>query len=770
MSQFSTIIGKLSIDANNEAAIGDVFVAKPKDELQEKLGTIVGIIEMFDQPDEFMDKFFDIISDLETEYYLPPFENEGGNEKRFEECLQRANRRIAKAISDSISVIEPKNINALIALNNKNKLYISKIGKNHAFLFHRKKQHDYTIIDIFTAAGEKRSKITPEKMFSNIINGSMTEKDNILFCTDNVLENLSQNELMEITTESTPASALKEIKKLLESDQPDSNSYAVAINPIVIDDEDEEEEIIRTTTKKISSTEGRTPHKVETQSSINRLITTQEDTEKFLAPSMAPNWKKTLMIILSGFNKGSLLALKYAKILANQIIKQSQELIKIVSTKINNRGKSPQPETNTEPEVDMPAHAGVEKKTHKVEAREEKTEAPSAHMPNLPEDGGPSQTISNWLNNQIAKFISLNKLQRALLIIAFILVFFFSQSMVWQGRANSVSDTLSAGDKILQIEEHLNTAEAQNIFNDEDGAKASLVLATDLIEEIPNSRKYKTEKEELLGRISNLEKALQKIEYINEPQVASDLSNQNPAANIRFVSKFENTIFAIDVQNQSVYKVDLVGKQTTAGKLTSNFDEAKKIQALDEDTVIILNNDNQIYEYKFSTNEITSVLSSDDGIIDFDLYGGKLYSLRNNQIFKHFPTASGYNAGSAWLADNSDFTNPIAMTIDGGIYTVDNNNKIKYFLAGKSETVNFNEINPPLSSPAQIFSNIESSYLYILDQANQRIVVLDKNNGNLKIQYTSGEFSDLKSMVVQETEKKIYILSNQKIYLIDITF
>src|SRR3989344_482848 len=181
MSQFQTVIGKLVINSESDSAVGDVFVAKPKSELQSKLGSIIGLIELFAQPDEFVDKFFEIINNLETEYYLPPFDNEDGVEKRFEDCLQRANRRLNKIISDSLTEIELKNIDAFIGLVHKNAIYLSLIGKSNAFLFHRKKKHDYAIIDIFSQTGEKNPKINQEKMFSNIINGVITEKDNLFF-------------------------------------------------------------------------------------------------------------------------------------------------------------------------------------------------------------------------------------------------------------------------------------------------------------------------------------------------------------------------------------------------------------------------------------------------------------------------------------------------------------------------------------------------------------------------------------------------------------
>ena len=775
MSQLLTSISKLTMDSGTDSAVGDAFVAKPKSELKNKLGTIIGIIELFGQPEEFVDKFFEIVNDLETEYYLPPFETEGGVEKRFEECLQRANRRIIKALNESVIEIELKNINALVGLISRDKIYLSQIGQNNALLFHRKKKYDYLIVDIFSQTGEKTAKINREKMFSNIVSGLITEKDNLFFCNDTILEYISQNELMEIITEDSPVSALKEIESILQKENQNNNFYAIAIEPIFKEDE-RKEEFLNINQESYSNDDIKEKHRVPSQTSINKLISTQENTEKYLTPSMTSNWKKALIIFIWSLKVLTNFIWKYIKIGAVELFKiikicfyylkrKIPQLTKVILASMakNKAVKTVEPikELATDNETPM-----IE---DYLEIKESEIKKESDHS--RPQKRKKLNTaISDLLNKLISKFVSLNGLQQILLIVILILVFFFSQSMVWQGQVKNTSEKTNASNLIKQIEDNLNTGEAKNIFNDEVGSKQSLETAIGLMSEIPNSRKYAAIKETLQKRIDELIKSLQKISYIDNPNTISDLSNQNQSAAISAISKAGNYIFAFDNQNQNIYKIDLDKKQTIARQLSGNFNNVRKISALDENNIIILNGDNEIYKYNFETNSAENNLTSDNKITDLNIYGGKLYTLKSDkgQIFKHFVVETGYNSGSGWVKDGTDLKDSVAFTIDGGIYVINNGGEIKYFLNVKISSSNFSTTTPIISSPKQIFTDGDSSYLYVLDQNNQRLVVFDKSSGNIKIQYSSKEFSDIKSMIVESREKKIYLLADKKIYLIDI--
>lgn len=778
MSQLLTSISKLNMDCGQDGAVGDVFIAKPKPELKSRLGAIVGLIELFGQTDEFIDKFFEIINDLETEYYLPPLENEGGIEKRFEECLKRANRRLNKIINDSVLEVELKNINALVGLISRNKIYLSQIGQNNALLFHRKKKYDYLIVDIFAQASDKAPKINQEKLFSNIISGTLTEKDHLFLCNDSILEYLSQNELMEIITQSQIVSALKEIESALKKESLNNNFYALAVEPIIKEEETAPSSLDISQVDEQNS-ELKEKNRLPSQTSINKLISTQENTEKYLAPSLAPNWKKAGLVLFWLIKKTSGFIFKYLKIGAlelGRLIKLSfiylqektPQLASLISSRLSKSKKhqglssgaiKPAAEENDKENKDLLDNYPPEEESRKTL---------NYHSPS---GRGLNAAISRFLNQQIAKFVSLNKLQQILLITASILIFFFSQSMVWQGQVKSASEKTGSLDLLKQIEDSLNMAEAQNIFNDEKGAKQSLAQALDLMSQLPNSKKYKDDKEKIQKRIDDLQKLLQKIAYLENLNTVADLSQQNPSAAIAALAKASNYIFAFDNQNQNIYRIDLVKKQTLARQLPSNFNGVRKIMATDENNIIILNGSSELYKYNWETNLAENNLINSETITDLSVYGGKLYSLKadQDQIFKHFPISGGFNSGSAWIKDGTDVKKAVALAIDGGIYTIDSDGAIKYLLNGRAQIVNFSALTTPLNSPKQIESESDSNYLFILDQNNQRVAVLEKNSGNVKIQYLAKEFADLKSMIVESHEKKIYLLSDKKIYLIDIS-
>jgi len=784
MTNFTPKISKLSLAADQEI-VGDAFIADAK-ELNNKLGVVFGLIELIRLPDDIVDRILDVLADLKTEYYLPPFEIEYGVERRFEECLQRANRRLYKMILECPAEIELENINILLGLSHRQKIYLSRSGKINAFLFHAQKRHDHLIIDIFASAGEKKIKFNPEKMFSNIISGSLGALDNVMFANDAVLEHLSQNELMAIARDNTALGTVREIEKILQTEELLNNIYLIAIQPDVKADEEKQTSVTALRSEILADT----AESLMPQHSINKLITTQEKTEQYLTPSLMPNWQKISLLILIFLKKSLLLALKYLKLSALWLSQKLGQLLRFAvrkirrSQKVKSLSESDQtaaswPETTTK-ETDKilkspPVGHGLVQESWRASQKivhqslnydwyKKMLPLGRQHLP-WP------QRISDWLNNQLAKFFNLNKLQQTLIIIVFILVFAFSQSVVWQGK----NQTTNSADLITQltkeIEDKINTAQAQNIFNDEAGAKISLAQAQELWQQIPDRRKYQTTRKNLEQKISELNQALQKITYLDNPQVVADFKNQNANAQVNSLSKAGSILFAFDQQNQSLYRVDIAQAQTTAATTSVDLKTVKKIVAADNKTILFLNGNQSVFRYDSGQKTTEKIISSDQPIVDMALYDNKLYTLRpsQNQIFKHLPAGGAYNSGSTWVKDGSDLKNGLVLAIDSGIFVAKNNGEIIYLTAGKLKETLSPTLNPNLSTVSQVITETDSNYLYLLDPANKRIVVINKN-GELKTQFTSKNFHDLKSIASAEKEKKIYLLSDNKIFAIDLNF
>lgn len=89
------------------------------------------------------------------------------------------------------------------------------------------------------------------------------------------------------------------------------------------------------------------------------------------------------------------------------------------------------------------------------------------------------------------------------------------------------------------------------------------------------------------------------------------------------------------------------------------------------------------------------------------------------------------------------------------------------FTRGKADTFNVTSLDKPFSSPTRIYTNTDDKQIYILDNGNSRIVVLDKN-GAYSSQYTAKILKDAKDFEIREADKKIFVLSQNKIWEIDI--
>ena len=86
---------------------------------------------------------------------------------------------------------------------------------------------------------------------------------------------------------------------------------------------------------------------------------------------------------------------------------------------------------------------------------------------------------------------------------------------------------------------------------------------------------------------------------------------------------------------------------------------------------------------------------------------------------------------------------------------------------GAVDDFNQDIIEPPLESAKKIFVSKENDFIYVLDSKNSRIVLFDKD-GRFLEQYKAKNLGSIKDFIVDETNKTIYILSDNKVYLMKI--
>lgn len=155
-------------------------------------------------------------------------------------------------------------------------------------------------------------------------------------------------------------------------------------------------------------------------------------------------------------------------------------------------------------------------------------------------------------------------------------------------------------------------------------------------------------------------------------------------------------------------------------------------------------------------------------------YAGNIYVLGKEEgvIWRHQspPTGGGsFGIKQNWLAAETkpDFTGVKQIFIDGAVWVLNEPFKISKFSLGSPQAFSPKGVFPEIAAVAAVYSNEEDKYLYVLGSEQKRIIVLEKN-GAYHAQYLADEIGQAAGLVVSEKNKKIILLTGDKLYSIEV--
>ena len=367
---------------------------------------------------------------------------------------------------------------------------------------------------------------------------------------------------------------------------------------------------------------------------------------------------------------------------------------------------------------------------------------------------------------------NLPRLKTVLLIAIIIFIALFAQGTFYLKNKKAAKENNQYYKELqLEIEEKINELEANLIYNDSD-KMAVLIELENLIKKLPkNSQEQKTKLIEIQQQIKELDFKARLITEIKEPESLTNFNKLTESPIIKIINSQEiiyalaldNNFFALDLKNLSIKKIDHVKLNIPTALSRANI----------ENSLIVLHQENAFSRLQTENNKFEPLLvefpESNADISAICDYGKRMYAvdIANNQIYKYSYTGDEFSAGQKWLKDDSaNLNKAVSVAVDGSIYLLNSDKTIFNFFKGKKQEFQF-ENNDILISANKIWTDADSNYLYILDAEGKKITVLNKK-GELVIQYYSDEFNNLKDFIVNETDKKIYILSGSKIFAIDI--
>lgn len=167
-----------------------------------------------------------------------------------------------------------------------------------------------------------------------------------------------------------------------------------------------------------------------------------------------------------------------------------------------------------------------------------------------------------------------------------------------------------------------------------------------------------------------------------------------------------------------------------------------------------------------SSNKEETLIENEDGWkkpVGIAPYLTNIYVLdQENGILKYVASGDGYSK-SSYFKTEPNLSTAAAMAIDSSVYVLFKDGTIKKFTKGEADTFSVKGLDTPLTKPTKIFTDADTKSIYVLDPGSSRVVKLSKE-GAFQAQYTASEIKQAKDFEVLESDKKIYILANGRVY------
>ena len=257
-------------------------------------------------------------------------------------------------------------------------------------------------------------------------------------------------------------------------------------------------------------------------------------------------------------------------------------------------------------------------------------------------------------------------------------------------------------------------------------------------------------------------------EYTLEPDLFLDLSILTDGFKADEVAASGGKLYVFDKDGKKIVEIEIETKKTEIVAGPDQIKEAEKVAAYSDRAFVL--SDGNIYEV---SDERELVIEGEwEGDVLIYAYASNFYVLEReaSKIWRYAGAEGGFGSKQEWLTAGTepDLTSIFNWTIDGSIWFLSETGKVFKFTRGNQDTLTFTDVVPQLSQSSAIYTNEELKFVYLLEKETGRIVVVDKE-GNYQAQYFSDKIKEAKGLVVSEEVGKIIIVTEERLYSINIS-
>lgn len=265
---------------------------------------------------------------------------------------------------------------------------------------------------------------------------------------------------------------------------------------------------------------------------------------------------------------------------------------------------------------------------------------------------------------------------------------------------------------------------------------------------------------------------LKKIDdKINELDSGTSAKNQTtifkPNSDIKQIANLTLKGDDLIVADQNNGKVLFLSKDGKPGKTIETNIKNITLLSADKEQIFALG-DGGVYKITKTAGKSQKIisLSSLSDITSLDIFLGNVYLLNSPDKNVEKYATSNFQKGSYFTKDTSLSASPVSMSIDSSIWVLGDNGKVYKFTKGQEDSFSIQGFSKSISKNSIIYTDTDFGNIYILDKDNRRIIVI-KKDGTYQSSIEINSLKNISSFAVDEANKKIYILSDNKISSVD---
>lgn len=687
--------------------------------LSQGQGSIFGLVDITHRDTDARERLLHTIAS-HCEVLRSDIEKDGGNvPRRFEAMLVTMNADIARLATEKN--IPLKKANILVGVMTNTQVFFSGIGTNHALFLHRTAERRYVVYELDAQLVTDES--SPEKPLVTVLDGELHPGD-VFYAARRIPPHaLSLGDLQDILVTLPPQGALERIQQFVP---PTSQFGGICFHV-------SEEEPLGP------------PKKANPMASISDLEDTKSRTADLLG-EQTPDVPQKLALGLATTKK--FLATYSDSALWRGVKRAGRFAISTIEQLLKQKSDG-----------EMRAGTRLGGSNHRLGLR-----SPSEGGSRF---GGVAGRIDSLRHAGITAVNGASRTTKVVSISVAILMIIVIMSIANRQAGQKTAEANVAYQSALtKIEEKRTAAEAAIIYGNTQEAQTLVTDATNLLATLPReTSSQKTKADDLNRALQDLLGRTRGMETVTAAKVA-ELPAQFAFPLVGITSS-GSAIYGISA-DAAPWRVNEVSKAMERVDVGQSPAQNIVMTAGEGDDMLTVDMDKRLWRTTVATPAVTSLSSGIDGmasIEDISSYNSNLYALSaaSGQIVKMRPQGIGFEAGTPWItAKTSDLSRAKALAIDGSLWVLTDTDVI-VFKSGRETPWDHATIDPAIAKPLDIWTDIDSKYLYILDGSDGRVVVMDKEKGGIVSQYVVN-LSGVVSFVVRESENRILLTTPTTVY------